>query len=74
MRAGSVGSYVVGAVAGLAAIVVCVGAVILANSPGVLQALALPSWTSGLVAVVATLLVVIVGVVAVYALVPRRWQ
>lgn len=74
MRAGSVGSYVVGAFAGLAAIVVCVGAVILANSPVVLQAFALPGWVSGLVAVVAMLVAVMVAVVAVFALVPRRWQ
>lgn len=74
MRAGSVGSYVVGAFAGLAAVAVCVGAVILANSPVVLNAFALPEWVPGLVAVVAMLLVVMVAVVAVVALVPRRWQ
>jgi hypothetical protein len=74
MRAGSAGSYVVGAFAGVAAIAVCIGAAILANHPVVIQALSLPEWLPGLVAVVAVLLVVIVAVAAAVALVPRRWQ
>ena len=74
MRAGSVGSYVVGAFAGIAAIAVCIGVAILANQPDVIRAFSLPGWLPGLVSVAAMLVVAMVAVVAAFALVPRRWH
>ncbi|TYL50264.1 hypothetical protein [Agromyces mariniharenae] len=74
MRAGSVGSYIVGVVAAVAAVALCIGTAILAADEDVIQALSLPEWLSGVVMAVAISIVVMVTVVAAIALIPRRWQ
>ena len=74
MKAGSIGSCVVGVFAAVAAIAVSVGVAILANVPEVMRALSLPGWFSAVVPILATVLVVMVAVMAAVALVPRRWS